>query len=298
MVNLPDDAQAHVDHLELAAAVAGRLDQTTRQRLADHVRQCEACATEAYAWGIGLDDKGNLKYHTSSLSESPQRILFPVGHAGYDMPGRRPKRYPAVWLAGILGFAALGAATLLLPPVEEPPAEHGLATATAEAGPTNLVAGMAPHDAGAVVSAPAAEFPAAASELMITPEVVTVPQFRVITPEEAKARLAGALKTIPALPLARVELGPGSVVPLALPDIEVVRLVYQSPAGDLLLLDEQRLPVGANLGDVGIAPGDTLIYSDTHGITVATWLASRTLRLSLAGQMDHLAIREIMGGIR
>jgi len=232
------------------------------------------------------------------MSGSTHRILFPVGHAGYDMPSRRPKRSPAVWLAGVLVITALGAALLLLPPVDtaSPSVAHD---PSAPAGAANLLAGMAPPIVAEAPSPSADQaFPEEATRVMVTAETVTMPQFRVITPEEAKARLAGSLRTIPALNLTRVELGPGSVVPLALPDIEVVRLVYQSPAGELLLLDEQRLPVSADLGDVGIAPGDTLIYSDTRGITVATWLASRTLRLSLAGQMDHEAIRQIMSGIR
>jgi len=296
----PADAQAHVDHLELAAAVAGRLDQVSTRRLVRHLRQCEACATEAYAWGIHLDDEGNLKKSQPSAIAGPHRILFPVGHAGYDMPTRRPKRSPAVWLAGILVITALGAALLLLPPADasRPLVAHD-SSAPAAAGSTSLMAGMSPPIVAEVPSLSTdQEFPASVARAMVTAEVVTMPQFRVITPEEAKARLAGSLRTIPALTLARVELGPGAAVPLALPDIEVVRLVYQSPAGELLLLDEQRLPVSADLGDVGIAPGDTLIYSDTRGITVATWLASRTLRLSLAGQMDHEAIRQVMTGIR
>jgi len=296
MQNPPADAQAHVDHLELAAAVAGRLDQVSTQRLVRHLQRCEACATEAYAWGIHLDEEGNLTKSQPSSMTGPHRILFPVGHAGYDMPSRRPKRSPAMWLAGVLVITALGAALLLLPPADgsRPSVAHD-----PSAGSANLLAGMAPPIVAEAPSpSPAQEFPASAAQAMVTAETVTMPQFRVITPEEAKARLAGSLRTIPALSLTRVELGPGSVVPLALPDIEVVRLVYQSPAGELLLLDEQRLPVSADLGDVGIAPGDTLIYSDTRGITVATWLASRTLRLSLAGQMDHDTIRQIMSGIR
>ena len=293
-----DDSPGHVDHLELAAAVAGRLDRGRTQRLVRHLEQCEACATEAYAWGIHLDDEGNLTKSQPSSTGSTHRIIFPVGHAGYDMPSRRPKRSPAVWLAGILVITALGAALLLLPPLDtsSPSVANG---PSAPAGSANLLAGMAPP---IVAEAPSPSsdqaFPEAAARVMVARETVTMPQFRVITPEEAKARLAGSFRTIPALNLTRVELGPGSVVPLALPDIEVVRLVYQSPAGDLLLLDEQRLPVSADLGDVGIAPGDTLIYSDTRGITVATWLASRTLRLSLAGQLDHDAIRQVMAGIR
>lgn len=284
----------HVDHLELAAAVAGRLDGVTSRRLSHHLQACEACATEAYAWGIHVDDQGNLKKRNPTADPGKsERVLVPVGHAGYDMPRRKQRRYPVVWVAGALGFIALGSALLLLPRAER--ATEAVAQSTA---PSSAMAGMAPPstESGVSVSSPE-QTSVPMSRRMIARERATVPQFRVITREEADAKMAGAIRTIPGMALTRFEAGPGSSVPLALPDVEVVRLVYRSPAGELILLDEQRLPATTDLGDVGMAPGDTLISTDENGVTVALWLANRTLRLSLAGQLDQDTIRRILTSI-
>ncbi len=286
---------SHVDHLELAAAVAGRLDAVRSRRLSRHLQACEACANEAYAWGIHFDDEGNLKQRNPTPNPGrPERILVPAGHAGYDMPRRKRRRYPVVWVAGTLGFIALGSTLLLLPRAEPTTAQ----STPSAGGPLGLKAGMAPPstEPEALVSSPE-ESSVPTSRRMIAAERATVPQFRVITREEANAKMAGAIRTIPGMALSRFEAGPGSSVPLALPDVEVVRLVYRSPAGDLILLDEQRLPPTADLGDVGMAPGDTLISTDENGVTVALWLANRTLRLSLAGQLDQETIRRILTSI-
>jgi hypothetical protein len=289
----------HVDHLELAAAVAGRLDGVTSRRLSRHLQACEACATEAYAWGIHVDDEGNLnKRNPIPNPEKPERILVPVGHAGYDMPRRRRRRYPVVWVAGALGFIALGSALLLLPRAERATVAVAQSTPPSRTGPRTALAGMAPPSTENEASVPSPEeLSIPTSRRIIAAERATVPQFRVITREEADAKMAGAIRTIPGMALTRFEAGPGSSVPLALPDVEVVRLVYRSPAGELILLDEQRLPVTTDLGDVGMAPGDTLISTDENGVTVALWLANRTLRLSLAGQLDQATIRRILTSI-
>ena len=283
-----------MDHLELAAAVAGRLDGVTSRRLSQHLQACDACATEAYAWGIHVDDQGNLNLRNpTSPPGTSERVLVPVGHAGYDMPRRKQRRYPVVWVAGALGFIALGSALLLLPR-----ADRAAAAVAQSPAPSRAMAGMAPPSTENSASVPAPKDAAIPmSRRMIAAERATVPQFRVITREEADAKMAGAIRTIPGMALTRVEAGPGSSVPLALPDVEVVRLVYRSPAGELILLDEQRLPVTTDLGDVGMAPGDTLISTDENGVTVALWLANRTLRLSLAGQLDQDTIRRILTSI-
>jgi hypothetical protein len=290
----------HVDHLELAAAVAGRLDEVTSRRLSHHLQTCDACATEAYAWGVHFDDEGNLKKRIPTPDPGrPERVLVPAGHAGYDMPRRRPRRYPVIWVAGALGFIALGSALLMLPRAEPTAAAIAQGLPPSAAVPQqSLRAGMAPPSAEseALMSSPE-ESSIPTSRRIIAAERATVPQFRVITREEADAKMAGAIRTIPGMVLTRFEAGPGSSVPLALPDVEVVRLVYRSPAGELILLDEQRLPVTTDLGDVGMAPGDTLISTDENGVTVALWLANRTLRLSLAGQMDQKTIRRILTSI-
>ncbi|NNG16094.1 MAG: hypothetical protein HKM89_06395, partial [Gemmatimonadales bacterium] len=139
-----------MDHLELAAAVAGRLDRETGLRLSQHLRACDACAAEAYAWGIRLDDEGNLKKRNPMAdAEGPGggRVLLPVGHSGYDMPRPKPRRYPVVWVAGALGFIAVGSALLLLPRAEPAIAAAAQSPPIASTETENVMAGMAPPSA-------------------------------------------------------------------------------------------------------------------------------------------------------
>lgn len=120
--------------------------------------------------------------------------------------------------------------------------------------------------------------------------------FRRITIEEAVRRLSGTIRLIDGMQPTRVEAGPGSLVPGASPDHDVVRVTYSDRHGPRLVLDQQ-------IGDVhtgsfnGLMQGDTLVTATDGGGTRVRWV-DRKFWLSLTAALESDSLRSLVGRVR
>ena len=122
--------------------------------------------------------------------------------------------------------------------------------------------------------------------------------FRRIVLEEAVGHLAGSIRLIEGMVPERVEIGPGSLVPGATPDADVVRVVYLDPPGRELLLDQQRVGQTADSGagdfdEVGLLSGDTLATTVSSGAARIRWLDGQGFWLSLQGNIGVDSLKRI-----
>jgi hypothetical protein len=124
----------------------------------------------------------------------------------------------------------------------------------------------------------------------------------------AAASLSGTLRTLEGLSVEDVKIGPGTLVPGAQPDREVVRIVYNDPQGRRLQLDQQRLPTPrmaraesrarAVPAVLGLAYGDTLSTTEPGGATRVRWLDPVGLWLSLSGTLSPDSLRALLALVR
>jgi hypothetical protein len=123
---------------------------------------------------------------------------------------------------------------------------------------------------------------------------VSMPGFRRSALGEASQHLGGGIRFLSNLTPDHVEIGPGSAVPGAQGQLDVVRVVYLSRDGSRILLDQQRIPIDESgfrpINDAALENGDTLIGSSAQGVSVATWVDDDGYRMSLAikGSPDSL----------
>jgi hypothetical protein len=130
------------------------------------------------------------------------------------------------------------------------------------------------------------------------PPVAASPSFRSIAASEAARRLGGALRVIRGLEVDHVELGPASAVPGALPGLSVVRVVYRTPEGGRMLLDQQLIKADSSgfrpLDDPSLENGQPAFGTAPNGVSVATWLDEQGYRLSLVAQAPLDSIRTLV----
>jgi hypothetical protein len=181
------------------------------------------------------------------------------------------------------------------------------------AAPTALAAGAAAHPQEPVPAAPAAlpaalaaNRPAAGAAQELAVSGVVAPResttaFRRVTLEEAVARLDGVIRLMDGMRFVHVELGPGSLVPGADRNRQLVRLLYHDAAGRQLVLDQQRITIPAGGGvvspDIGMRPGDTLTTSTPEGEVRVRWI-SGSFWLSLTGNLPLDELRRLTERVR
>ena len=134
------------------------------------------------------------------------------------------------------------------------------------------------------------------------------PAFRNTDVDAASARLGGPLRTLEGIVLESVKIGPGVLVPGAVPTRDVVRLVYTDPRGTRIHLDQQRVSVptetaagaraGAGPAPLGVAPGDTLVTTVPGGEARVRWLDRAGLWLSLTGNLPADSLRALVRRVR
>lgn len=131
------------------------------------------------------------------------------------------------------------------------------------------------------------------------PQVPASPSFRSVAAPEASRRLGGALRMIRGLEFDHIEVGPASAVPGALPGLTVVRVVYRTPGGGRMLLDQQLIKPDSSgfrpLDDPSLENGQTAYGTAPNGVSVATWLDQHGYRLSLVAQAPADSMKELVG---
>lgn len=105
-------------------------------------------------------------------------------------------------------------------------------------------------------------------------------RFTRVTLGDAIARLGGSIRMIGGMTPEAVELAAGSVLPGAAPDRPVVRIIYSTPAGRVIL-DQQVVNRG------GSREPDIAISTSESGVSVAQWVDWKGFWLSLAGHMTQ-----------
>jgi len=196
----------------------------------------------------------------------------------------------------------------------KPPSRQGVADAAQLAA--------APTTAGVAMDAPAAELAAARaapSPAAAAPGAAGVlgaraqarpaaPTFQLTNVDEAASRLSGTLLTVEGLALESVKIGPGTLVPGAVPTRDVVRLAYVEPSGRRLQLDQQRLPHARDASreararavppTLGLGYGDTLVTIGPAGEARVRWLDRSGHWMSLMGNMPADSLRALLTRIR
>jgi len=109
------------------------------------------------------------------------------------------------------------------------------------------------------------------------PAPLTVsPRFREVSRPEAARRLGGPLRSMDGMGLDHIEIGPASAVPGAQSGLDVIRMVYRTPDGGRLLLDQQRIPADTDglrsIDDPTLENGETAYGTGPGGVSVASWL--------------------------
>jgi hypothetical protein len=134
------------------------------------------------------------------------------------------------------------------------------------------------------------------------------PAFRLSDMDLAAARLAGTLRVLDGLSPENVKIGPGTLVPGAQPDREVVRIAYIDPQGHRLQLDQQRLPAPRDTSAdararavpavLGLSYGDTVSMTGPNNTTRIRWLDPAGLWLSLSGDLPADSLRALLVRVR
>jgi hypothetical protein len=127
------------------------------------------------------------------------------------------------------------------------------------------------------------------------------PEFRIASAAEAARRLGGPVRTIRGLQPDHIEIGPASAAPGSLPDVPVIRVVYQTSDRGRVVFDQQLVPADSSgfrpIDDSRLESGEVLYESSPSGISVATWLNSG-YRLSLAMQAPVAALKQVVSRVR
>jgi hypothetical protein len=131
------------------------------------------------------------------------------------------------------------------------------------------------------------------------PPVPASPSFRNTASSEAARRLGGPIRMLRGLEFDHIEVGPAAAVPGALPGLAVVRVVYRTPTGGRMLLDQQLIKPDSSgfrpLEDASLENGQTAFGTAPNGVSVATWLDQHGYRLSLVAQAPLDSMKQLVG---
>jgi len=134
------------------------------------------------------------------------------------------------------------------------------------------------------------------------PPVAVSPSFRNVQATEASRRLGGALRLMRGLEPDHIEVGPAAAVPGAISGLAVVRVVYRTPEGGRMLLDQQLIPADSAgfhpLDDPTLANGQTAFGTAPNGVSVATWVDEEGYRISLVAQAPVDSLKQLVQLVR
>jgi hypothetical protein len=130
------------------------------------------------------------------------------------------------------------------------------------------------------------------------PPVVVSPSFRNVPATEATRRLGGALRLLRGMEPDHIEIGPASAVPGAQAGLAVVRVVYRTPEGGRMLLDQQLIPADSSgfrpIDDAALEHGETAFGTAPNGVSVASWVDEDGYRISLVAQAPVDSLKRLV----
>ncbi len=128
------------------------------------------------------------------------------------------------------------------------------------------------------------------------------PSFRNVQQAEAARRLGGTLRLMKGLEPDHIEVGPAAAVPGALSGLAVVRVVYRTPEGGRILLDQQLIPADSAgfhpIDDPTLENGQTAFGTAPNGVSVATWVDHEGYRISLVTQAPVDSLKQLVQLVR
>lgn len=115
-------------------------------------------------------------------------------------------------------------------------------------------------------------------------------------------RLGGPVRSLQSYDLDHLEVGSASAVPGAQAGLDIVRVVYRTPDGGRILLDQQLIPTDTSgfrpIDDPTLESGQTAYGTSPTGVSVATWLDEEGYRLSLVAQLPLDSIKKLVPLVR
>ena len=130
------------------------------------------------------------------------------------------------------------------------------------------------------------------------PPIPVSPSFRNVPATEATRRLGGALRLLQGIDADHIEVGPAAAVPGAQAGLTVVRVVYRTPDGGRMLLDQQLIPADSSgfrpIDDPTLEHGETAFGTAPNGVSVATWVDEGGYRISLVAQAPIDSLKRLV----
>ena len=311
---------SHLDHRALDTLLDVSVSEDELLRIRDHADSCRACARVLEEWRDHFPEINRLLPedaigYADMISATGSRVLVPENHSVQFR--RRIDTSSVIWvmavvLALVVGYSAsrlrgrssegLGTVSLgELPPSSTRPAVQPPAPPASDTISDQGALGTSERTPGPVVDstpvvrpATPAPVPTATPSKPPADASTTMPQFRRVAVSDAARRLKGGIRTIRGLSLDHIEIGPGTAVPGAPDNLDVVRVVYQTSEGYPILLDQQRIPADSSgfrpINESALESGDTLLGTSPSGVSVATWIDDDGYRMSLVlhGSTDSL----------
>ncbi len=317
----------HLTDRLLAKLIDGSISGADLQRIRRHVDDCRACARRLEEWRDNFTEVDE-RFPELAVDQGPMATVTPGGLV--MLPGAERSRRTLPDLTTMLWIGAVFMALLVgygASRLRQPSDGMGMAapepakTSPRPAGNPSRPSPRAPDTrdraAATVAPAPSPDVPAGdpggrrlpASGGDPSPRTPTranagaapvpvSPRFRVVQREEAARHLGGPLRSVSGLTIDHIELGPASAVPGAQSGLDVIRVVYRSPEGGRLLLDQQRIPTDSDgmrsIEDPTLESGQTAYGSAPDGVSVATWLDEDGYRISLVARAPLDSLKQLV----
>lgn len=317
----------HLTDRLLEKLTEGSATPTDVQRIRRHVEECRACARRLEEWRDNFSEVDE-RFPELSFDSGPSATVTSDGlimlPAGEQRPRFELDLRTALWIgvglmAILVGYGAFrprepapdfGAYMLPAPDSTEPPpavAPQPVETIPSPDTISQRAGTTTPPRPAATLTARPAQPPAPApARTTSRPDTVASslpvsPNFRSIRLNEAERRLGGRVRLLRGLQADHVEVGPAFAVPGAHPDIDVVRVVYQSPAGPIFL-DQQLIPEDSTglrpIDDPVLESGETAYGTAPSGASIATWFDEDGYRISLAAMVAIDSLKKLVQRVR
>jgi hypothetical protein len=318
----------HLTDRLLAKLIDGSATSADVQRIRRHIDDCRACARRLEEWRDNYTEVDE-RFPELAMEASAIATVTPGGLV--MLPGTEPARRFSVDLTTLLWIGAVLMALLVgygasrlrqpsdgmaigtldarstprpsaAPPGRPIPAARDTTQRDSSSAPVPASAPTAPPAPIPTASVPVATRPPAKTDTVASTPIPVSPRFRGAARAEAARRLGGPLRVIPGLSIDHIEVGPAAAVPGAQRGLDVVRVVYRTPKGGRMLLDQQLLRAGSDglrsIDDPTLESGETAYGTAPNGVSVATWLDEDGYRISLAAQASLDSLKKLVQLVR
>jgi hypothetical protein len=328
---------AHIDERTLEQLLNHKMSRLDIDVVLAHAAECRGCGHRLEEWRDHFEEIATL---LPDPQASAQPMALPAAFVlvpDNPSPRHRFELTNLLWIAAVgmalvVGYAAsrlqrqssdglVNSPMLGVDPMADTPQNLAMAKDSVATLPVDTAAQVAdsadvdppparpvrtpPQDPPPAPARTATKSPAPAASLGASPPPdasVTMPGFRRVALGEASRRLDGGIRFLSNMNPDHVEVGPGSAVPGAQAQLEVVRVVYNAPDGSRILLDQQRIPADESgfrpINDAALENGDTLYGSSAQGVSVATWVDNDGYRMSLALRAAPDSLRRLIRRVR